>query len=306
MRRFIGGCLIAVAVLPALWLDSAAAAPRLLVDVRTGQVLYADDAATSWYPASLTKLMVAHLVMREVEAGELDPRTIVTMSTHAASLPPSRFGLKPGSEIELRDALRIMLVRSYNDLAVAVAESVAGSEAAFVEAMNRECARLGMRGTHFVNANGLHDPGQVTTAHDMALLALAIMREHPQNFAMFGNAETQFDGRTIKNTNGLLRDYPGVDGMKTGYTCPSGFNLVATAYRGGRRLLAIAMGEPSTKARAADVSALFDAGFAGRLKPVGPLSRYDSSGLSPAVDLKSYACGKSLPAAALPLALTGG
>lgn len=270
-------------------------APRLLVDASTGVVLYAKDASASWHPASLTKMMTAHLALAAIEAGRASLDTPVVISAHAAAQPPSKLGLPAGRSLRLEDALRIMLVRSTNDLAVAVAETLGGTEAGFVRAMNAETVRLGMHSTYFVNANGLHDPRQVTTARDMAVLAIAIERSHKAHLDMFATPMLTVSGKRMKNTNPLMGAYDGIDGMKTGYVCASGFNLVATAHRGSRRLVAVVLGAPSGKARGEEAAVLLDGGFSGSLGGSGRLCDLFRPFPLRAPDLNAYACGRKLP-----------
>ncbi|GGD12090.1 D-alanyl-D-alanine carboxypeptidase family protein [Aureimonas glaciei] len=274
---------------------AAGAAPLLLVDAETGAVLYEQDASQSWHPASLTKLMTAHLALRAVAAGRASFSTPVVMTAHAAAQPPSKLGLPVGDTLTLGDALRVMLVRSTNDVAVAIAETLGGgSEAVFVQAMNAEAVRLNMDATYFVNANGLHDERQVTTARDMALLGMAIRKAHPRHLDLFATPSVTVSGRKMKNTNPLMGKYPGIDGMKTGYVCASGFNLVATAHRGGRELMAVVLGAPSGKARGENAAALLESGFSGASRASGDLKALFRPFPVRAMDLRKFACGKSL------------
>ena len=272
-----------------------AATPRILVDADSGAVLYAEDPAASWHPASLTKMMTAHLALSAIESGRASLDTPVVMSALAASQPPSKLGLKVGEQLRLEDALRIMLVHSTNDLAVAIAETLGGgSEDRFVQAMNAEAVRLRMDATYFVNANGLHDERQVTTARDMAVLAITIQRSHARYLDMFNAPGVSVDGKRWKNTNPLIGKYPGIDGMKTGYVCASGFNLVATANRGGRELLAVVLGAPSGKARGENAAALLESGFAGSAHDGGSLKQFFRPFPVRAMDLRKFACGKAM------------
>ena len=292
-RRLIPAAVLCLAALFAP--VAAQATPLLLVDARNGAVLYAQDANQSWHPASLTKLMTAHLALRAVAAGRASFSTPVVMTAHAAAQPPSKLGLPVGDTLTLGDALRVMLVRSTNDVAVAIAETLGGgSEAVFVQAMNAEAVRLNMDATYFVNANGLHDERQVTTARDMALLAMAIRRSHPRYLDLFATPSVTVSGRLMKNTNPLMGKYPGIDGMKTGYVCASGFNLVATAHRGGRELLAVVLGAPSGKARDENAAALLESGFSGVSRAAGDLKALFRPFPVRAPDLRKFACGKSL------------
>jgi D-alanyl-D-alanine carboxypeptidase len=239
----------------------AAAGPSLVVDLDGGRVLSQQDAFQRWYPASLTKLLTAYVSFRAVAAGEVTLSSPVRMTKNAAKEPPSKMGYPVGSVMTLDIALKIIMVKSANDVATAIGESIAGSEKGFAARMNAESRRLGMTGSHWVNAHGLHDEGQYTTAHDLAVLAAAIRRDFPQHASYF-KLEGIVDGKsTMPNHNDLIGRFEGADGMKTGYTCPAGFNLVASATRGGRTLLAVVIGERSSEERAVKAADLLAAGF---------------------------------------------
>lgn len=270
----------------------AQARPALSVDVDSGTVIAAHEIDRPWHPASVTKLMTTAVVLEAVRAGEVSLDTSVVFSAHAASTPPSKLGLKPGTSIPLGDALRIMLTRSMNDVAVAIAETAAGDEESFARLMNLKAASLGMRGSHFVNASGLHDPTQVSTAADLAILARHIVLEFPESAALFGIPSVTYAGRALKNTNGLVGHYSGVQGMKTGYVCASGFNLVGLATRGSRRILTVVLGAPSARTREKETAYLFDQAFSSSAH--GPFLRSGASTPLPAIDLRTKACGKNL------------
>ena len=241
----------------------AAAGPALLFEVETGRVLHADRAHDLWSPASLTKLMTAYVAFRAIEAGELTLKAPVRVTGNAASTPPGRMGYPPGSVMTVDNALKMIIVRSANDVSVALGEAVAGSEAAFVARMNAEAARLGMADTRFANPHGLHDAAQHTTARDMAVLTQALRREFRHFNGYFQTEAIAFgEGRLIPSYNLLLGRFAGADGMKTGFVCASGFNLVATATRGGRTMAAVVMGTHSQKERAEKSAALLEKGFA--------------------------------------------
>ena len=226
------------------------AAPAIVVDLASGKVLEQEEAFEPWYPASLTKLMTTMVVFRAIKAGEITMLSPITVSERAAKEPPSKMGYKPGSVLTVDNAIKILMVKSANDVATAVAESVGGSRAAFVTRMNSEAARLGMTGTHFENAHGLHAEAQVSTARDLAILAMALRNEFPE-YAGYFSLEAISTGSTVmENHNDLIRRFDGADGMKTGYTCPSGFNLIATASRNGRSLLAVVIGAHTVEQRA--------------------------------------------------------
>lgn len=257
-----GGSLLAAIILLLTALASPAlAGPSMVFDIKTGRVLEHEDVFKRWYPASLTKLMTTYVVFRAVEAGELQFNSPVRVSKNAAAEPPSKMGYPPGSVLTLDNALKIILVKSANDVATAIAESVGGSEKAFVARMNAEAQRLGMTGTHFVNAHGLFSSEQYTTARDLALLVRALRTTFPQHAHYFAIEAIGFSGHVKRNFNILIGRFPGADGMKTGFICESGFNLIASATRGGRTLAAIVLGASSQTERAEKAAALLAKGF---------------------------------------------
>ena len=232
----------------------ATAAPRMLVDVNTLKVIEHEDAFQRWYPASLTKLMTAYTVFSAIKAGELTLDSPVVMSKHAASEPPSKMYFKPGQKMTLDSALKIILVKSANDVSVAIAESVSGSEEAFVARMNAEARRIGMSSSHFINPNGLPGKGQYTTARDLAVLAVTLKREFPQYSSYFALEGFTTGKKQYPNYNMLIGRFDGADGMKTGFICASGFNQVSSATRDGRTVVSVVLGTDSLGARA-DMSA---------------------------------------------------
>jgi D-alanyl-D-alanine carboxypeptidase len=248
-----GSCALADSVKPA----------GLVVDAETGQVLVANRANAAWYPASLTKLMTAYVVFGEIAAGRLSMDTQITVSAAASGQPPTKFGLKKGQKLTVKQALSAMLVTSANDAAVALAEQVSGSESGFVGRMNATAQKLGMVSTRYQNATGLPNDGQVTTARDMAVLALRVIHDYPKHYALFGDRKATVAGRTLPTVNALLTGYPGADGMKTGFTCGSGYNVIGSAVHGGRRLVAVLLGARDRNDRAAKIKKLLDSGFAG-------------------------------------------
>lgn len=277
--------LISTAVLAALAAPcpARAASPELLVDATSGKVLRERDANRPWHPASLTKLMTTYLALQAVASGRLSADTPVTISGKAAKAPPSRSGLPVGSRITLGDALKILMVKSANDVATAVAETVHGDVDTFVARMNVESHRLGMGATSWRNPHGLDDQGQVTTAHDMAILAMAIRRDFAGVSALFGIHSIAVQGRVMNNHNHAVGRVPDIDGMKTGYICASGFNVVTTGQRGGRLVVAVVMGGDSAVARDARASLLVQAG----------LSTPPGAGIA---DLSQFAGSNGLPA----------
>ncbi len=252
----------------------ASAGTALVFDTTDSHVLYAEDVDAPWYPASLTKMMTAYLAFVAIRDHRVTKQTEIFISPHANRQPPTRLGLKVGKSLPLGDALRALIMRSANDIAVAIAEALAGSEAAFVKQMNQTAARLGMRHTHFLNPHGLPAEQQVTTARDMALLTQALLRDFPDEAPLFAETEAKIAKITLRSHNRLLTSFPGGDGMKTGYTCASGYNLVASATRDGTRLIAVVLGETSNAARNARAAALLERGFDTRAwKALWPTAR---------------------------------
>jgi D-alanyl-D-alanine carboxypeptidase len=216
---------------PAVAADKSAA---MVIDANTGKVLYARNADAKRYPASLTKMMTIFMVFDEIRAGRLTFDSRITMSKVAAQRPPSKLGLKPGRSLSVKDAIRALVTKSANDVAAAVGERIAGSEWRFAIQMTKRARQLGMTSTTFKNASGLPDSNQTTTARDMLKLALALQDIYPEYFHLFSLRSFHYGGKTYRNHNSLLRSMRGVDGIKTGYTRASGFNLV-TSMRHDRR-----------------------------------------------------------------------
>ncbi|QND68477.1 D-alanyl-D-alanine carboxypeptidase [Mesorhizobium loti] len=239
----------------------ALANPVVVFDLDSGKILQHQDAFKRWYPASLSKLMTAYVTFRAIAAGEVQLDSPIKVTKHSAAEPPSKMGFKPGSVMRLDNALKMMLVKSANDIAMAVGENVGGSQAGFAVRMNAEARRLGMTGTYFVNPNGLFSPEQYTTARDLALLVMAIRKEFPQYAPWFSIEGLAVGKKAIPNYNLLIGRYPGADGMKTGFVCPSGFNMIGSATRNGRTLVAVVLGEKSAVTRAETAARLLDQGF---------------------------------------------
>jgi D-alanyl-D-alanine carboxypeptidase len=273
--RLIGGAALLAASLLA---TTAAAGPRMLVDVKTLKVIEHEDAFQKWYPASLTKLMTAYTVFRAIKTGQITLESPVVMSKHAAAEPPSKMYFKPGQAMTLDSALKIILVKSANDVSVAIAESISGSEQAFVERMNAEAARIGMSSSRFVNPNGLPGKGQYTTARDLAVLAVTLKREFPQYAPYFALEGFTTGKKQYPNFNMLIGRFDGADGMKTGFICASGFNQVSSATRNGRSVVSIVLGADSLGGRADESARMLQKGLTnnggnaptlGQLKPYG-------------------------------------
>ncbi|WP_419825383.1 D-alanyl-D-alanine carboxypeptidase family protein [Sphingomonas sp.] len=269
MRGFVGmarhgAAVLLVALLAVVARPVGAQPPRyaaFMVDANSREVLYSNAADEPRHPASLTKMMTLYLVFDALESGRLRLTDTVTVSRLAASQAPSRLGLAIGQSISVDNAISVVAVKSANDIAVALAERIAGSVPRFVQMMNMRAASLGMRNSHFANPNGLSDPTNVTTARDLTILGLALIRNHPRYYRYFGERDFIWQRATLINHNHLLGKMIGMDGIKTGYTVDAGFTLAASAVRGNRRLVAVLMGEPSLAARTRDASALLEAGF---------------------------------------------
>jgi D-alanyl-D-alanine carboxypeptidase len=288
--------LLAGAVALAALARPVLANPVVLFDLKSGKILQHQDAFKRWYPASLTKLMTAYVTFRAIAAGEVQLDSPIKVTKHSAAEPPSKMGFKPGSVMRLDNALKMMLVKSANDIAMAVGENVGGSQAAFAERMNGEALRLGMTGTHFVNPNGLFSPEQYTTARDLALLVMAIRREFPQYGSWFSIEGLAVGKKAIHNYNLLIGRYPGADGMKTGFVCSSGFNMIGSATRDGRTLVAVVLGQKSAVVRAEAAASLLDQGFAMPAAGSTTIAGLESYGDTMAVnDLHDELCKKKAP-----------
>lgn len=240
---------------------NAFAGPALVIEPKSGLVLYAEDPDAVWHPASLTKLMTAYLTFEALHKGELTLEDKVTCSAHALKQPPSKIGLPVGQQLTVEKALKALIVKSANDVAVMLAEKIGDTEEAFVKKMNAAAKRLGMTRTHFNNANGLPDDKQVTTARDLAILARELLKKYPQHAYLYSLPQVKFGKRVIRSHNGLLKTFEGADGMKTGFICDSGYNVVASARRGGKQIVAVVLGARSGRARTARAAALIEHGF---------------------------------------------
>jgi len=252
---------LALAAFLTAQLGPAAAGPALLFDASDGQVLYAEDADHQWHPASLTKIMTAYITFEAIKEGKLTLETKITCSEIASLQTPTKLGLAPGNSITVEAALGALIVKSANDVAVMLAEAISGSHEAFVQRMNATAARLGMTRTRFANANGLPAPEQVTTARDLARLAAAVVRDYPQYAPMWSLIDVRVGKRRLHTHNGLLTNYVGADGLKTGFICDSGYNVVASATREGRKLIAVVLGETTGAERTLRAANLLEHGF---------------------------------------------
>ena len=262
----------------------ARANPSVVVDVDTGQVLEAEDATRPWLPASTTKMMTVYLALKAIHEGRARLDSPLQVSALAAKQRPVKMYLKPGQIITLDNALKIMLVKSANDLAYVIAEGIGGSIENFSAMMNAQARQLGMVNSHFVNPNGWDAPGQQSSARDLAILARALLRDFPEFESYFDIGAVALGNKVMKNTNGLIGRYPGVMGMKTGFLCASGFNVVAAASRGGRRLVAVVLGAMSGAERTVKAARLLDAGFASH-ENLGTLEMLPASGYASAPNI---------------------
>ncbi|RDE08793.1 D-alanyl-D-alanine carboxypeptidase [Pelagibacterium lacus] len=288
-RRPLSLLLLVLALLAAAPIQ---AMPQLLIDMRTNEVLHARDADVPWHPASLTKLMTALIAFEAIETGQASLSTPVITSANALSVAPSKLGLPEGTAISLEDALYFLIVKSANDIAVAIGETIAGSEPAFVAMMNARAQMMGLDGTYFVNPHGLHEPAQVTTARDMAMIALTIRARFPQYDTMFSTRTVEAGQSRSHANNELLTGFAGTDGMKTGYVCASGLNIVATATRSGRQLMAVVLGANSSRERGEMTAQMLFSGFAGGYRGMGMTVTQIANrpGLI-AVDMRADICG---------------
>ena len=221
----------------------------IVVNVKSNNILHKTNANKPRYPASLTKLMTLYLVFEAIENEEIRIYEEIKVSNNAARQPRSKLGLIPESNITVKNAVNALAIQSANDVAVAVAEHMAGNERVFAQRMTKKARELGMNETRFFNASGLHHPRQITTANDMIKLALAIKRDFPQHYHYFSKRDFKWNGRKYKNKNEMLKRLNGATGLKTGFVRTSGYNLAATADRGGVELVAVVMGELTSRSR---------------------------------------------------------
>lgn len=283
------GLFVALALAFVLTATGVSAAPyaAYLIDARSGEVLYEENAQTRLHPASLTKMMTLYIAFEEISRGNISLDSMVTISKHAAAQPPSRLGLRAGQKIQLRYLVRAAAIKSANDAATAIGEFIGGgSEPAFAERMTRTARAIGMDSTTFKNANGLTAKGHLSTAHDLTILGRRLFYDFPQFYNLFSRRSTDAGLATVNNTNRRFLDkYEGADGIKTGYTVPAGFNLTASAERDGKRLIATVMGGTSTDDRNRRMMKLLDKGFAAapRNAPVNPPPPADYQGADAAL-----------------------
>ena len=287
--------LSAAALATALPLRAASAMALILVDADSGKVLRAENATYPWYPASTTKLMTLYMTLSAIRDQRITPDTLFTVSPNANEQAPTKMGFPVGTQVTVDNAIKMMMVKSANDMAVVLAEGVGGSVEAFTQQMTETAHRLGMTESNFVNPNGLPDDGQIVSARDLAILARALIHEFPGYNDYWHVPAIKYGRRVVRNYNPLLGRYTGADGMKTGFICSSGFNLVATATRDKRQLIAVVLGAPTSAARAQKAAELLESGFnrspfAWLLPALGTVNALTPIEAAPP-DLKDDMCG---------------
>ena len=270
-----------------------AGAASLVIDAESGVVLSSDAPNHLWYPASLTKMMTVYVALAEIDAGRLNFDDKIKVSAAAANISPVRFGLRTGEVITVKEAINAAIVASGNDAAYALAEKIGGDEAAFAQMMTGMARKLGMPRTVFRNATGLPDDGQVTTARDMAVLAMALLRDYPEHYPLFNQRSVTIAKRSRGTVNSILGSYQGADGFKTGFTCGSGYNMVASVERDGQRLIGVVLGSANRSQRVSEMSKLLNAAFSSDSKSKETVER---------LGLKNAAEDEGAP----PTILTGG
>ena len=233
---------------------AAGGTSSIVIDAQSGNVLYADNAEELRYPASLTKLMTLYIAFNALETGKLKLSDKLKVSRTAASRSPSKLGMPAGSYIDVKTVIEALIVKSANDCATVLAEALSPNEAEFAKLMTKTARKLGMYRTTFKNASGLPNSAQKTTAKDLAILGAAIYHHFPQYYHLFSLTKFQYNGMTYKTHNYLLNDSLGTDGMKTGYTAASGFNILTSAQQGSHRIIAVTLGHKKVKDRDEDVS----------------------------------------------------
>ncbi len=253
--------LLSVVLMAATASPALARYASIVIDVESGRVLYARNADTRKHPASLTKMMTLYMLFEAMEKGKANLKTRLPVSARATGQPPTKLGLRQGDTIAVEDAIKALVTRSANDVAVVVAEFLGGSEVNFASMMTKRAHGLGMKNTTFRNASGLPNSAQLSTARDMATLSIALRRDHPQHYHFFGITSFQWAGQTIRSHNHVLRKYEGADGLKTGYINASGFNVATSARRNGRNLVGVVFGGKTSGWRDRHMMTLLDNGF---------------------------------------------
>jgi D-alanyl-D-alanine carboxypeptidase len=243
---------------------SYASHAEIIIDAATGSVLHEENATHSWYPASLTKVMTLYMTFDALKAGEINLNDILTTSQHAARQPNSKLGLRQGEKLTVQEAILAVITRSANDAAVVLSEHLGGTEENFAIKMTTKGHSLGMYDSHFMNATGLPHPWQVTTSRDMALLAWKTQQNFPNYYPYFSTHNFNFKGRELRGINKFTATYPGAEGMKTGFTCGSGYNLISVANQNGKRLIGVILGGMTSPERYQLMIKMMNNGFANR------------------------------------------
>ncbi len=258
---------VTLLILNALWLLAASELSygrhaAIIIDADNGNVLHEIEATQSWYPASLTKLMTLYMTFDALKAGQIHLHDTLTASTHASQQPNSKLGLRRGEHLTVEDAILAIITRSANDASVVLAEHLGNTEENFAVNMTEKAHGLGMYNSHFMNATGLPNNWQVTTSRDMAVLAWKAQRNFPEYYHYFAAHSFNFRGTELRAINKFTANYPGAEGMKTGFTCGSGFNLIGAAHQNGKHLIGVVMGGMTSKERYQLMMQKMDAGFA--------------------------------------------
>lgn len=243
----------------------------ILIDAESGDVLHEVESMQTWFPASLTKMMTLYMTFDALSNGQIHLNDVMHASSHAARQPNSRLGLHRGERITVEEAILALVTRSANDATVVLAEHLAVTEDNFAVRMTAKAHSLGMYNTHFMNATGLPNDWQVTTARDMALLGVRLYQHFPQYYSYFGAHSMTFKGRELPSINKFTSTYEGAEGMKTGFTCNSGYNLVSSAYQNGRRLIGVILGGHSSNERYNLMITQMNQGFSGNYQPIATL-----------------------------------
>jgi D-alanyl-D-alanine carboxypeptidase len=313
--RALGHALLALALIagPVLTTADAALAAKkkattpsiaaaIVVDMNSGSILQEQAADMPRHPASLTKMMTLYVLFGYLKAGKLTPSSDLTVTEHAATQAPTKLGLKPGATIKVNDAVKALVTQSANDAAVTVAENLAGTEENFAKLMTDTARQIGMRNTLFRNASGLPDDEQITTARDMAILSAHLIHDYPDYYTVFSTQYFTFNGRKYRNHNKLLLNYQGTDGIKTGYTRASGYNLAASVHRGEKHLIAVVLGGKTGSQRDAAMRALLERNFvaASTTKPTAAqlVASLVTPAPLPAMKKPAYAMASVTPASA--------
>lgn len=239
----------------------------ILIEADSGRILNEVDATHSWFPASLTKVMTLYMAFNALNQRQISLHDTVIASPHAARQPNSKLGLRTGERITVQEAILAIITRSANDAAVALGEHLGGNEENFATKMTAKAHAIGMYDSHFMNATGLPHPWQVTTARDMALLAWRVLHDFPQFYGYFSAHSFYFRGTELRGINKFTAHYPGAEGMKTGFTCGSGYNLMSSAFQNGKRLIGVVLGGQTSTHRYQLMTDMMDDGFSGRFMP---------------------------------------